>query len=102
MLDEKTFKKELVRMWDMQRGDEEMTIKKSVYNHLIQTTNVVRTRNRQLEEECKTWRNRLVKTKKLNRKQKRFLRYSIQAALNNDTFSNMYYDEAMKMLRWLK
>ena len=81
---------------------EEMTIKKSVYNHLIKTTNVVRTRNRQLEEECKTWRNRLVKTKKLNRKQKRFLRCAIQAALNNDTFSSMYYDEAMKMLRWLK
>lgn len=81
---------------------EEMTIKKSAYNHLIQTTNVVRTRNRQLEEECKTWHNRLVKTKKLNRKQKRFLRCAIQAALNNDTFSNMYYDEAMKMLRWLK
>ena len=83
-------------------NDEEMTIKKSIYNHLIETTNVVRTRNRQLEEECKTWRNRLVKTKKLNRKQKRFLRYSIQVALNNDAFSNMYYDEAMKMLRWLK
>jgi hypothetical protein len=79
-----------------------MTIKKSVYNHLIKTTNVLRTRNRQLEEESKTWRNRLVKTKKLNRKQKRFLRSSIKVALNNDTFSDMYYDEAMEMLRWLK
>lgn len=83
-------------------NNDEMTIKKSVYNHLIKTTNVVRTRNRQLEEESKTWRNRLVKTKKLNRKQKRFLRASIQVALNNDTFSSMYYDEAMEMFRWLK
>ena len=83
-------------------NNETITIKKSVYNHLIKTTNVVRTRNRHLEEESKTWRNRLLKTKKLNRKQKRFLRYSIQVALNNDTFSKVYYDEAMEMLRWLK
>jgi len=83
-------------------NNETMTIKKSVYNHLIKTTNVVRTRNRQLEEERKKWKNSLVRTKKLNRKQKRFFRTSIQVALNNDTFSDMYYDEAMEMLRWLK
>lgn len=83
-------------------NNETMTIKKSVYNHLIKTTNVVRTRNRQLEEESKRWKNSLVRTKKLNRKQKRFFRTSIQVALNNDTFSDMYYDEAMEMLRWLK
>lgn len=83
-------------------NNETMTIKKSVYNHLIKTTNVVRTRNRQLEEERKKWKNSLVRTKKLNRKQKRFFRTLIQVALNNDTFSDMYYDEAMEMLRWLK
>lgn len=83
-------------------NNETMTIKKSVYNHLIKTTNVVRTRNRQLDEERKKWKNSLVRTKKLNRKQKRFFRTSIQVALNNDTFSDMYYDEAMEMLRWLK
>lgn len=83
-------------------NNETMTIKKSVYNHLIKTTNVVRTRNRQLEEESKRWKNTLVRTKKLNRKQKRFFRTSIQEALNNDTFSDMYYDEAIEMLRWLK
>lgn len=83
-------------------NNETMTIKKSVYNHLIKTTNVVRTRNQQLEEERKKWKNSLVRTKKLNRKQKRFFRTSIQVALNNDTFSDMYYDEAMEMLRWLK
>lgn len=83
-------------------NNETMTIKKSVYNHLIKTTNVVRTRNRQLEEESKRWKNSLVRTKKLNRKQKRFFRTSIRAALNNDTFSDMYYDEAIEMLRWLK
>lgn len=83
-------------------NNETMIIKKSVYNHLIKTTNVVRTRNRQLEEERKKWKNSLVRTKKLNRKQKRFFRTSIQVALNNDTFSDMYYDEAMEMLRWLK
>lgn len=83
-------------------NNETMTIKKSVYNHLIKTTNVVRTRNRQLEEERKKWKNSLVRTKKLNRKQKRFFRTSIKVALNNDTFSDMYYDEAMEMLRWLK
>nr|DAV68092.1 MAG TPA: hypothetical protein [Caudoviricetes sp.] len=83
-------------------NNETMTIKKSVYNHLIKTTNVVRTRNRQLEEENKRWKNSLVRTKKLNRKQKRFFRTSIKVALNNDTFSDMYYDEAMEMLRWLK
>lgn len=83
-------------------NNETMTIKKSVYNHLIKTTNVVRTRNRQLEEENKRWKNSLVRTKKLNRKQKRFFRTSIRVALNNDTFSDMYYDEAMEMLRWLK
>lgn len=83
-------------------NNETMTIKKSVYNHLIKTTNVVRTRNRQLEEESKRWKNTLVRTKKLNRKQKRFFRTSIQVALNNDTFSDMYYDEAIEMLRWLK
>ena len=83
-------------------NNETMTIKKSVYNHLIKTTNVVRTRNRQLEEERKKWKNSLVRTKKLNRKQKRFFRTSIQVALNNDTFSDMYYNEAMEMLRWLK
>lgn len=87
---------------DCKCNDETMTIKKSVYNHLIKTTNILRTRNRQLEEERNTWRNRLVKTKKLNRKQKRFLRASIQIALNNDTFSELYHDEAMEMLRWLK
>lgn len=83
-------------------NNETMTIKKSVYNHLIKTTNVVRTRNRQLEEESKRWKNTLVRTKKLNRKQKRFFRTSIRVALNNDTFSDMYYDEAIEMLRWLK
>lgn len=83
-------------------NNETMTIKKSVYNHLIKTTNVVRTRNRQLEEESKKWKNTLVRTKKLNRKQKRFFRTSIRVALNNDTFSDMYYDEAIEMLRWLK
>ena len=83
-------------------NNETMTIKKSVYNHLIKTTNVVRTRNRQLEEESKRWKNSLVRTKKLNRKQKRFFRTSIRVALNNDTFSDMYYDEAIEMLRWLK
>lgn len=83
-------------------NNETMTIKKSVYNHLIKTTNVVRTRNLQLEEESKRWKNTLVRTKKLNRKQKRFFRTSIRVALNNDTFSNMYYDEAIEMLRWLK
>lgn len=83
-------------------NNETMTIKKSVYNHLIKTTNVVRTRNRQLEEESKKWKNALVRTKKLNRKQKRFFRTSIRVALNNDTFSDMYYDEAIEMLRWLK
>lgn len=57
----------------MCKNNETITIKKSVYNHLIKTTNIVRKRNIQLEEESKTWRNRLINTKKLNRKQKRFL-----------------------------
>lgn len=83
-------------------NDETITIKKSVYNHLIKTTNVVRTRNRQLEEETKEWRNKLINTKKLNHKQKRLIRVSIQVALNDDAFSEKYYDEAVKMLRWLK
>lgn len=84
------------------KSDETMTIKKSVYNHLIKTTNVVRTRNKQLEEESKTWKHRLLRTKKLNRKQKRFLRMSIEVALRNDTFSEQYYEEAKEMIKWLK
>lgn len=86
----------------MCKNNETITIKKSVYNHLIKTTNIVRKRNLQLEEESKTWRNRLINTKKLNRKQKRFLRYSIQMALNNDCYSNLHYDEALEMMKWLK
>lgn len=83
-------------------NDETLTIKKGVYNHLIKTTNVVRTRNRQLEEENKTLHNRLEKTKELNSEQKRFLCASIKVALRDYTFRKMYYDEAMEILRWLE
>lgn len=87
---------------DCKCNDETMTIKKSVYNHLIKTTNVVRTRNRELEEEKKTWKERLIHTKKLNRKQKRLIRSCISVALMRDDFSEHHYNECMELLKFLK
>nr|DAE09288.1 MAG TPA: hypothetical protein [Podoviridae sp. ctdKF3] len=82
--------------------DDTITIKKSVYNHLIKTSNVVRTRNRELEEQCKEWKHKLIKTKKLNRKQKRLIRSCIQVALMHDDFSELHYNDCMELLRFLK
>ena len=81
---------------------EEITITKESYNHLIKTTNVVRKRNRELLEENQKWKKTLISTKKLNRKQKRFLMLCIDTALLNDNFSSKYYDESMKMKKFLK
>lgn len=82
--------------------DETIKLKKDVYEHLIKTTNVVRNRNRELEKERSEWKNRLIKTKKLNRKQKKLIRECIYVALNNDNFCNSNYDECMKLLKFLK
>lgn len=82
--------------------EEKITITKESYNHLIKTTNIVRKRNRELLEENKNWRKTLINTKKLNRKQKRFLMLSIDTALLNDDFSSKHYEESMKMKKFLK
>lgn len=81
---------------------EEITITKESYNHLIKTTNVVRKRNRELLEENQKWKKTLISTKKLNRKQKRFLMLCIDTALLNDDFSSKHYEESMKMKKFLK
>ncbi len=82
--------------------EEKITITKESYNHLIKTTNIVRKRNRELLEENKNWRKTLINTKKLNRKQKRFLMLCIDTALLNDDFSSKHYEESMKMKKFLK
>lgn len=81
---------------------EEITITKESYNHLIKTTNVVRKRNRELLEENQKWKKTLISTKKLNRKQKRFIMLCIDTALLNDRFSSKHYEESMKMKKFLK
>ena len=81
---------------------EEITITKESYNHLIKTTNVVRKRNRELLIENQKWKKTLISTKKLNRKQKRFIMLCIDTALLNDRFSSKHYDECMKMKKFLK
>lgn len=80
----------------------DVTITTVTYNHLIKTTNVLRKRNRELLEENQKWRKTLINTKKLNRKQKRFLMLCIDTALLNDDFSSKHYEESMKIKNFLK